>query len=87
MPMGMTYLYYALSGVVCRHISVGFLSFLFDLIGIARPPFVNKTTEVCAFFMSVGVVLRHIIQSNQTTGMVGKCLSIKLLFMRVPLAN
>ena len=55
MPMGMTYLYYALSGVVCRHISVGFLLFLFDLIGIARPPFVNKTTEVCAFFVSVCV--------------------------------
>ena len=40
-------------GVVCRHISVGFLLFLFDLIGIARPPFVNKTTEVCAFFVPV----------------------------------
>ena len=53
MPMGMTYLYYALSGVVCRHISVGFLLFLFDLIGIARPPFVNKTTEVCAFCVSI----------------------------------
>lgn len=53
MPMGMTYLYYARLGVVCRHISVGFLLFLFDLIGIARPPFVNKTTEVCAFFVPI----------------------------------
>lgn len=53
MPMGMTYLYYARLGVVCRHISVGFLLFLFDLMGIARPPFVNKTTEVCAFYVSI----------------------------------
>ena len=26
---------------------------LFDLIGIARPPFVNETTEVCVFYVSI----------------------------------
>lgn len=54
MPMGVTYVALCLFvGMVCRHISVGFLLFILECRAMRRPLIANKQLEVCAFFMYV----------------------------------